>query len=89
MYYGITLFKDAVDRVDLIEKRLKAIRNLFFEYFYKYPDICEEYQLLEFIDGLITDIPENVKRIAKENPKWITDVFKYWGIELKREESSN
>lgn len=82
-------FKEVVNKVDLIEKGLIAVRNLFFEYFTKYPDIYEKYQLDNITDVMFIDIPDFVKFKVENNPKWVVDVFKYWGIELKLKESSN
>lgn len=71
---------DKVKSYEELEKRIVAIRNLFYQYFETFPDLYEKYNLERFAYEKIPDMLENARYALKNNPDWVEEIRNRWGI---------
>lgn len=67
-------------RYEELEKRVEAIRSLFQQYQYAFPDLYEAYNLEDIVTERISDVIYENKQLMKEDPQLAEEILGRWKL---------
>ncbi len=71
---------DLVRDYEEFERKIRAIRSLFWEYSREFPELFDEYNLEDIASEKIMDMLENARYMIKCNPQKVEKILSRWEI---------
>ena len=63
-----------------LEKKIRSIQMLFYQYRYSFPELYEAYNLEDIVEERISEMIRASRELITDNPQFIKDILKRWEL---------